>query len=69
MNALPENVKKKLLNWRTWTAVFSLIGFILMKAGYFEAKNFLDELLPYIFAVGVALGVWSDHEEKSDKDV
>lgn len=58
-----ENIKKRLYNWKVWVAVMSLVGFVFLKAGVPEAKNFLDELMPYIFAVGVSLGVWSDHEE------
>ena len=25
-------------------------------------KSFIDEVLPYLFTLGVALGIWSDHE-------
>ncbi|PFW89667.1 hypothetical protein COL29_23610 [Bacillus pseudomycoides] len=31
-----------------------------------EANNFLEELLPYVFAVGVSLGIWTDHKEKGE---
>ena len=61
-----ENIAKRFRNWRTWVAVFSLIGFLFTKFGMPDADNFLKELLPYIFAVGVSLGIWTDHEEKGD---
>ncbi|MBJ8027768.1 hypothetical protein [Bacillus cereus group sp. N21] len=61
-----ENIEKRFRNWRTWVAVFSLIGFLFTKFGISEANNFLEELLPYVFAVGVSLGIWTDHEEKGE---
>lgn len=61
-----KNIKKRFRNWRTWVAVFSLIGFLFTKFGMLEAKNFIEELLPYLFAVGVSLGIWTDHEEKGE---
>ncbi|MBT2577417.1 hypothetical protein J7E43_08340 [Bacillus sp. ISL-8] len=61
-----ENMKKRFRNWRTWVAVFSLVGFLLTKFGFPEAKGFLAELSPYVFAVGVSLGIWTDHEEKGE---
>ncbi|CKE38678.1 hypothetical protein P4T43_21845 [Bacillus paranthracis] len=61
-----KNIKKRFRNWRTWVAVFSLIGFLFTKFGMPEAKNFIEELLPYLFAVGVSLGIWTDHEEKGE---
>ncbi|UTG84538.1 hypothetical protein [Bacillus paranthracis] len=71
MELTKVNVKKRLRNWKTWTAIASLVGFVLMKSGAVEAKGFIDELMPYLFAVGVALGVWSDHEsdgKRGDSD-
>ncbi|WP_242224452.1 hypothetical protein [Bacillus cereus group sp. BfR-BA-01380] len=61
-----ENILKRLSNWKTWVALFSLVGFLLTKFGLTEAKSFVDELLPYLFTLGVALGIWTDHEEKGD---
>ena len=57
-----ENMQKRLRNWKTWVALASLLGFICVKAGLLETKSFIDEVLPYLFALGVALGIWSDHE-------
>ncbi|HDR6218508.1 hypothetical protein [Bacillus cereus group sp. BceL212] len=57
-----DNIKKRLRNWKTWIAVFSLLGFLFTKFGVPEAKSFLDELAPYLLSVGIALGIWSDHE-------
>lgn len=45
---------------------FSLLGFLFTKFGVPEAKSFLDELAPYVLTVGIALGIWSDHEEKGE---
>lgn len=57
-----ETITKRYRNWKTWVAVFSLVGFVCMKFGIPEAKTFLDELAPYVLSVGIALGIWSDHE-------
>ncbi|EJV41746.1 hypothetical protein [Bacillus toyonensis] len=64
-----DNVKKRLTNWKTIVSIVSLVGFIFTKAGLLEYKNFLDELMPYIYTVGIALGIWSDHDEKPKGDV
>ncbi|MEI5913116.1 hypothetical protein [Bacillus albus] len=65
MNLSKENIKKRLRNWKTWVAVFSLLGFILTKFGMPGAKNFLDELAPYVFVFGMSLGILIDHETSS----
>ncbi|WP_240514835.1 hypothetical protein [Bacillus cereus] len=44
------------------------MGFICAKAGLLETKSFIDEVLPYIFTLGVALGIWSDHEGTAQTD-
>ncbi|PEA55043.1 hypothetical protein CON64_10210 [Bacillus pseudomycoides] len=61
-----EDIVKRLRNWQTWVAIFSFIGFLFTKLGAPEAKSFLDELSPYLLSVGIALGIWTDHEEKGD---
>ncbi|WP_035430846.1 hypothetical protein [Bacillus sp. UNC322MFChir4.1] len=63
------NIKKRLRNWKTWVALFSLVGFLFSKFGLPEAKSFLDEAVPYIFTLGITLGIWSDHEEIQKGDV
>ncbi|MGP2423669.1 hypothetical protein ACTT1L_16850 [Bacillus sp. FH] len=63
-----ENIKKRFRNWKTLIAIASLIGFLFVKAGVPEAKSFLDEFMPYLFAVGISLGIWSDHEVNSEGD-
>ncbi|CUB58791.1 hypothetical protein BN2127_JRS10_04643 [Bacillus subtilis] len=68
MNLSKENMQKRLRNWKTWVALASLLGFIYAKAGLLETKSFIDEVLPYVFTLGVALGVWSDHEETAQAD-
>ncbi|MBW3496856.1 hypothetical protein [Bacillus sp. FDAARGOS_1420] len=57
-----ENIQKRLQNWKTWVALGSLLGFICAKAGLLETKSFIDEMLPYIFTLGVSLGILSNHE-------
>ncbi|WP_423739926.1 hypothetical protein [Bacillus cereus] len=69
MNLSKENIKKRFRNWKTWVAVFSLLGFLCTKFGLPEAKTFLDELAPYLLTVGIALGIWSDHEGNEKGDV
>ncbi|MED1537006.1 MULTISPECIES: hypothetical protein [Bacillus] len=64
-----QDIKKRFRNWKTWVAVFSLVGFLFTKFGLPEAKSFLDELAPYVLSVGIALGIWSDHEENEQGDV
>ncbi|MGE6961292.1 hypothetical protein ACQKIW_15075 [Bacillus thuringiensis] len=63
-----ENMQKRLRNWKTWVALASLLGFICAKTGLLETKSFIDEVLPYIFTLGVALGIWSDHEGSAQTD-
>lgn len=64
-----ENIEKRLRNWKTWVAVFSLLGFLFTKSDVPEAKSFLDELAPYLLSVGIALGIWSDHDDNQKGDV
>lgn len=66
MKVTKENIQKRLRNWKTWVALFSLVGFLFSKFGLPEAKSFLDEMVPYIFTLGITLGIWSDHEENGD---
>ncbi|MEK3933644.1 hypothetical protein [Bacillus sp. FSL R7-0642] len=63
-----DNIKKRFRNWKTWVAVFSLLGFLFTKFGVPEAKSFLDELAPYLLTLGITLGIWSDHETSSEYD-
>ncbi|EOO39055.1 hypothetical protein IIU_00873 [Bacillus cereus VD133] len=62
MNVSKEKIQKRLQNWKTWVALASLLGFICAKVGLLETKSLIDEVLPYIFTLGVSLGIWSDHE-------
>ncbi|ARW58281.1 hypothetical protein DeepPurple_gp030 [Bacillus phage Deep-Purple] len=63
-----EELLRRLMSWPTIVAIVSLIGFLATTAGHAETKTFLDKLLPYVFAVGTALGIWHDHEPiKEDK--
>lgn len=55
-------VVNRLTNWKTIVAIVSLIGFLFTKFGMSEAKSFLDELMPYVFTVGISLGIWTSHD-------
>lgn len=66
---MKENIKKRLRNWKTWVAIFSLLGFLCTKFGIPGAKSFLDELAPYVLTVGITLGIWSNHEGNNKGDV
>ncbi|HEQ3529160.1 TPA: hypothetical protein VGS93_005728 [Bacillus cereus] len=63
-----ENIQKRLQNWKTRVALASLLGFICAKAGLLETKGFIDEVLPYLFTLGVSIGVWTDHEGTAQTD-
>lgn len=63
-----EKIQKRLYNWKTWVALASLLGFMCAKAGLLETKSFIDEVLPYIFTLGVSLGIWSNHEGTAQID-
>ena len=43
-------------------------GIICAKAGLLETKSFIDEVLPYMFTLGVSIGVWIDHERTAQTD-
>ena len=47
---------------------FSLLGFT-HQVWSTRSKTFLDELAPYLLTVGIALGIWSDHEGNGKGDV
>lgn len=68
MNLSKENIKKRFRNWKTWVAVFSLLGFLFAKFGVPEAKSFLDDLTPYLFTLGMVLGIWTDHEANEKRE-
>lgn len=47
---------------------FSLLGFFIYKVWRSRSKKLLDELAPYLLSVGIALGIWSDHDVNSEGD-
>lgn len=63
-----ENIKKTIPQLENMGCGFSLLGFLFTKFGVPEAKSFLDELAPYLLSVGIALGIWSDHDVNSEGD-
>ncbi|MBW3496252.1 hypothetical protein [Bacillus sp. Fil] len=62
-----QTILKRLRNWQMWVATFSLVGFLFVKLGAIEAKDFLDELMPYLYCLGISLGIWADYEEEERK--
>ena len=63
-----ENIQKRLRNWKTWVALFPCLVFT-HQVWSTRSKTFLDELAPYLLTVGIALGIWSDHEGNGKGDV
>ena len=49
-------------NWKTWVALFALIGMIAKALGYGDFEGQLGEIEAIVYTAGVILGVWSDHK-------
>ena len=58
-----ENIKKRLRNWKTWVALFSCFGLILSAFGVTGFGSDLEKVQQAIYMFGIALGIWTDHEE------
>ena len=43
-------------------------GIYLCKGWVTGDKSFIDEVLPYMFTLGVSIGVWTDHERTAQTD-
>lgn len=58
------NIKiiKRIRNWKTWVALFALIGLVLQSFGVSDFEGTLGRVQEVIYMVGVLLGVWSDHD-------
>ncbi|PEF23102.1 hypothetical protein [Bacillus pseudomycoides] len=64
-----ENIKKRLRNWKTWVALFSCFGLILTGFGITGFEGNLEKVQQAVYMFGIALGIWSDHEENEQGDV
>lgn len=63
-----ENIKRRLRNWRTWVALFSCAGLVLSAFGITGFEGKLDMIQKAVYLFGIALGIWTDHEEKGEDD-
>lgn len=68
MKLTKENIFKRLRNWKTWVALFALIGMIAKSLGYGDVGGQLGQVQEVIYTVGVLLGFWTDHETVQEKD-
>jgi uncharacterized membrane protein len=68
MKLTKENIFKRLRNWKTWVALFALIGMIAQSLGYADFKGQLGQIQEVIYTVGVLLGLWTDHETVQGED-
>ncbi|PEW66955.1 hypothetical protein CN448_18670 [Bacillus cereus] len=63
-----ENIKRRLRNWKTWVALFSCAGLVLSAFGITGFEGKLDTIQKAVYLFGIALGIWTDHEEKGEDD-
>ncbi|MFD0768884.1 hypothetical protein ACFQZ1_08150 [Bacillus sp. CGMCC 1.60114] len=64
-----QNITKRFRNWKTWVAVFSCIGLMLPVFGVKGFEGDLEKVQQAVYLLGIALGIWSDHEENPKGDV
>ncbi|MFD0767746.1 hypothetical protein ACFQZ1_02250 [Bacillus sp. CGMCC 1.60114] len=58
-----ENIKKGFHNRRTWVALFSYVGLLLQVFGVTGSEGNLEKVRQAVYMFGIALGIWTDHEE------
>ncbi|ANY29984.1 TPA: hypothetical protein ACGXMH_004544 [Bacillus mobilis] len=63
-----ENIKRRLRNWKTWVALFSCAGLVLSVFGITGFEGKLDMIQKAVYLFGIALGIWTDHEDKGEDD-
>lgn len=63
MKFTKENILKRLSNWKTWVALFSFVGILLNTFGLTDYLGQVGKVEDVVFAVGVLLGFWTDHEK------
>lgn len=59
---LSQKSIKKIRNWKTWVALFALVGMILEAFGITNFEGTLGKIQEIVYTAGIILGVWSDHE-------
>lgn len=64
MKLTKENIFKRLRNWKTIVALFALVGMIVKTLGYADLEGKLGQIQEIVYALGLVLGVWTDHEAK-----
>lgn len=74
MKLTTAEIIRRLRNWKTIVAITSLLGFIATEVGHVEVDETIKHALPYIYSVGISLGIITSHggvEEnfESGKDV
>lgn len=62
MKLTKENIEKRLSNWKTWVALFALVGLVLQTFGLVGCEGTLGKIQEIVYTADVLLGVWSDHE-------
>jgi hypothetical protein len=66
MKFTKENMLKRLHNWKTWVALFSLVGILLKTLGYANFEGWLGQIQEVVYMAGTLLGIWTDHEDTND---
>lgn len=62
MRLTKENIVKRLRNWKTWVALFALVGLVLKSFGYVGFEGQLGDIQNIVYTFGTVFGIWSDHE-------
>lgn len=68
MSITSKELLRRLRNWKTIVAILSLVGFIAIKSGHAEVNSTINEALPYIYAVGISLGIITSHGVVVEED-
>ncbi|CAM4363506.1 hypothetical protein BAMA_15815 [Bacillus manliponensis] len=63
-----QHIKKRLRNWKTWVALFSCLGLILQVFGVTGFEGNLEKVQQAVYLFGIALGIWTSHEETDKGD-
>ncbi|MGG2091222.1 hypothetical protein AB1283_25975 [Bacillus sp. S13(2024)] len=61
MKITKEEIIKRLQNWKTWVALFSLIGLLLKTMGYGDFTGQLGQIQDAVYTIGSLLGLWTTH--------
>ncbi|WP_342046002.1 hypothetical protein [Bacillus sp. OTU530] len=61
MKLTKKEIIKRLRNWKTIVAIFSLIGLVLKSLGYADLEGQLGQIQDAVYTVGAALGIWTNY--------